>query len=41
MEEHSAADRVEPATEQLAKLDSLPPAAGRGQIEEARRLIER
>lgn len=41
VEENTAADTVELTAGQLAKLDSLPPAAGRDHSEEERRLIER
>ena len=41
VEENSAADTVELSTEQLAKLDSLPPAAGHNHNDAERRLIER
>ncbi|MFD3455695.1 aldo/keto reductase [Streptomyces sp. NPDC058691] len=41
VEENTAADTVGLTAGQLAKLDSLPPAAGRGESERARRLIER
>jgi aryl-alcohol dehydrogenase-like predicted oxidoreductase len=41
VEENTAADTIELTAEQLAKLDSLPPAAGDDENEEARRRIER
>ncbi|MFF4440221.1 aldo/keto reductase [Streptomyces sp. NPDC001621] len=41
VEENVAADSVELAPEQMATLDSLPPAAGSAENDEARRRIER
>ncbi|WP_374229254.1 aldo/keto reductase [Streptomyces sp. NEAU-YJ-81] len=41
VEENTAADTVELTAEQLAKLDSLPPAVGHDENEEVRRRIER
>ncbi|MER7841087.1 aldo/keto reductase [Streptomyces sp. NPDC096040] len=41
VEENTSADALELTVEQLAKLDSLPPAAGSDENEEARRRIER
>ncbi|MFB9628952.1 hypothetical protein [Nonomuraea helvata] len=41
LEENAAADDVELTVEQLAKLDSLPPAVGGHHNEEQMRMIER